>query len=150
MPQSLVKNYMHIVFSTKYRVPLISAPYEEELHHYLGGICKHKDCQPIQVGGYTDHVHILCKLSCKIALMDLVRDMKSNSSTWMKGQDKSLKNFRWQRGYGAFSVNPMQVDVVVAYIQNQHEHHKKKTFQQEYIGFLKRYQIPYDERYMWD
>ncbi len=150
MGQSLAKNYIHIVFSTKHRTPLIYPPYEEELHAYLGGICKQLECYPIKIGGYTDHVHILCLLSKKIALMNLLEEVKAHSSKWMKTKDESLKNFYWQYGYGAFSVNPAQVDIVTAYIANQHEHHSKKTFQVEYRGFLKKYGVAYDERYVWD
>ncbi len=150
MGQSLVKNYIHIVFSTKHRQPFISTAYENELHNYLGGICKNLECQPIKIGGYTDHVHILCMLSKKIALMKLLEEVKSHSSKWMKTKDESMKNFYWQDGYGAFSVNPSEVDTVIAYITNQHEHHSKKTFQDEYRVFLKKYHVEYDERYVWD
>lgn len=150
MGQSLVKNYLHIVFSTKYRAPIIHPPYELELHAYLGGICKELECTPIKVGGYTDHVHILCMLSKKIALMKLLEEVKSHSSKWMKTKDYSLNNFYWQDGYGAFSVNPAQVDRVITYIENQHEHHRKKDFQNEYRSYLKKYNVEYDERYVWD
>lgn len=150
MGQSLVKNYLHIVFSTKYRAPIIHPPCELELHAYLGGICKELECTPIKVGGYTDHVHILCMLSKKIALMKLLEEVKSHSSKWMKTKDYSLNNFYWQDGYGAFSVNPEQVDRVIAYIENQHEHHRKKDFQNEYRSYLKNYNVEYDERYVWD
>ena len=150
MGQSLVKNYLHIVFSTKHRERFIHPPYEDELHSYLWGICKKLECQPIKVGGYTDHVHILCMLSKKIALMKLLEEVKSHSSKWMKTNNESLNNFYWQDGYGAFSVNPSQVDRVIAYIANQHEHHHKQTFQDEYRAFLKKYNVDYDERYVWD
>lgn len=150
MSQSLVKNYVHIVFSTKYRKPLIHPPYEAALHGYLGGICKNLECQPIKIGGYTDHVHILCMLSKKIALMTLVEKVKSHSSKWIKTLDPSLNKFYWQDGYGAFSVNPADVDRVIAYIVNQHQHHSKKTFQDEYRAILKKYEVKYDERYVWD
>ncbi|MDO9256797.1 MAG: IS200/IS605 family transposase [Bacteroidales bacterium] len=150
MGQSLVKNYLHIVFSTKYRVPIIHSPYEQELHAYLGGICNNLECNPIKIGGYTDHVHILCMLSKKIALMKLLEEVKAHSSKWMKTKDYSLNNFYWQDGYGAFSVNPAQVDRVIAYIENQHEHHRKKDFQHEYRSYLKKYNVEYDERYVWD
>src|SRR3984957_7196827 len=148
MGQSLAKNYLHIVFSTKYRQPLIHAPFEDELHNYLGGICKNLECHPIKVGGYTDHVHILCMLSKKISLVKLLEEVKAHSSKWMKSKDTSLKNFYWQDGYGAFSVNPTEIDTVVAYIANQDEHHKKITFQNEYRAFLKKYNVEYDERYV--
>jgi putative transposase len=150
MGQSLVNNYIHIVFSTKHREPLIHPPYEEELHAYLGGICNNLDCQPIKIGGYTDHVHILCMLSKKIALMKLLEEIKSHSSKWIKGKNEKLRNFYWQDGYGAFSVNPTEVDTVIAYIANQHQHHEERTFQDEYRAFLKKYKVEYDERYVWD
>lgn len=150
MSQSLVRNYIHLVFSTKHRTPMIFSPYEKELHSYMGGICNSLDCQPIKIGGYTDHVHILCMLSKKIALMKLLEEVKSHSSGWIKTKDESLQNFYWQDGYGAFSVNPSQVDTVIAYITNQHEHHAKKTFKDEYRAFLKKYKVEYDERYVWD
>ncbi|NNM95932.1 MAG: IS200/IS605 family transposase [Bacteroidia bacterium] len=150
MGQSLVKNYLHIAFSTKNRAPLIHTPYENELHNYLGGICKELDCQPIIVGGYTDHVHILCLLSKKIALMNLIEKIKSHSSKWIKAKDEALSDFYWQDGYGAFSVNPSEIETVINYISNQHEHHRNRTFQDEYRSFLKKYNVEYDERYVWD
>jgi putative transposase len=150
MGQSLVKNYLHIVFSTKYREPLIKPPFEDELHRYLWGICYNLECFPIEIGGYTDHIHVLCMLSKKIALMKLLEELKSHSSKWMKTKDESLKNFYWQNGYGAFSVNYKGVDVVTRYIANQHEHHHKKTFQEEFRSILKKNQVEYDERYVWD
>jgi putative transposase len=106
MGQSLIKNYMHIVFSTKHRQTFIHPPIEEELHAYLGGVCNELDCQTIKIGGYTDHVHILCMLSKKIALMKLLEIVKSHSSKWIKTKGEGYDNFYWQDGYGAFSVNP--------------------------------------------
>jgi putative transposase len=150
MGQSLVKNYIHIVFSTKHREALIHPSYENELYSYLGGICTNLGCHPIKIGGHTDHVHILCRLSKKIALMKLLEEVKSCSSKWMKTKDKSLRDFYWQNGYGAFSVNPSEVDRVIAYIANQHEHHRQKTFQDEHRIFLKKHNINYDEKYVWD
>lgn len=150
MGQSLVKNYLHIVLSTKYRQPLISDVIENELYAYLAGICKNLDCQPIKIGGYSDHVHILSQLSKKIALMKLLEETKSHSSKWIKTKGAEFSNFYWQDGYGAFSVNPIEVDTVIGYIANQKEHHSEKTFQDEYRVFLKKYQVEYDERYVWD
>lgn len=150
MGQSLVKNYMHIVFSTKYRQPFIYEPVEQELHAYLGGICKNLECHPIKIGGYIDHIHILCMLSKKIALMKLLEEVKSHSSKWMKTKGDDLTNFYWQDGYGAFSVNPSEVDAVINYITNQKEHHSRRNFQDEYRGILKKYKIEYDERFVWD
>jgi len=150
MGQSLVINYIHIVFSTKYRVPMIYQPVQDELYSYIGGICNEMDCQPIKIGGYPDHIHILCLLSKKIALMDLLEETKSSSSKWMKTKGKELKDFYWQNGYGAFSVNPYEIDRVINYIENQKGHHEKKTFQDEYRAFLKKYKVEYDQRYVWD
>ena len=141
MGQSLVKNYLHIVFSTKNREPLIHKPVEQELHAYLGGICNNLECYPIKVGGYTDHIHILCMLSKKIALMKLLEEVKSHSSKWIKTKGSAYANFYWHDGYGAFSVNPSEVDVVINYIANQKDHHRKKTFQVEYRAFLQKYNV---------
>ena len=150
MGQSLVKNYLHIIFSTKYRQPFIKPDYEENLFRYLGGICKNLDSPSLIVGGHLDHVHVLCLLSKKITLMKMVENLKTESSKWMKTQSDVLKSFYWQDGYGAFSVNPSQVDIVIEYIKNQKQHHQKKTFQNEYRAFLKKYKVEYDERYVWD
>ena len=150
MGQSLVQNYIHIIFSTKYRQPLIQPPVEQELHAYLGGICNRLDCQSIIVGGHTDHIHILCMLSKKVALMKLLEEVKSHSSKWIKTKGKSYENFYWQDGYGAFSVNKTAVSKVVSYISNQKAHHEKLTFKDEYRSILKEYQVEYDERYVWD
>ncbi len=150
MGQSLVKNYLHIVFSTKYRQPLIQESIEEELHSYLGGICNNLECHVIKVGGYTDHIHILCMLSKKVALMKLMEELKSHSSKWIKTKGAAYANFSWQKGYGAFSVNPAEVERVIQYIANQKEHHRKKAFQTEYKNFLEKYEVAYDERYVWE
>ncbi len=150
MSQSLVKNYIHIVFSTKNRQKLIDSTIENELYKYIGGINKSLECTPIKIGGHQDHIHILCLLSKKIALINLVEKLKSNSSKWIKTKGEAYQNFYWQKGYGAFSVNPTEVDVVINYIENQKEHHKHKTFQEEYRAFLKKYKVEFDERYVWD
>lgn len=150
MPQSLVKNYMHIVFSTKNRQPFIKEEIQDELYAYIGGICRNLECHTQAIGGVEDHIHILCNLSRKIALMKLLEEVKSHSSKWIKTKGVEYENFYWQRGYGGFSVNPSQIDIVIKYIQNQKEHHKKRTFKEEYRAFLKKYDVPYDERYVWD
>lgn len=150
MGQSLVKNYLHIVFSTKYRQPLIQESIEDELYSYLGGICNTLECHVIKVGGYTDHIHILCMLSKKVALMKLMEELKSHSSKWIKSKGAAYSNFSWQNGYGAFSVNPGQVERVIQYIANQKEHHRKKAFKTEYQEFLEKNEVAYDERYVWE
>ena len=150
MPQSLVKNYIHITFSTKERYPFIDKAIAKELYAYFGGICKNLESFPVEIGGTADHVHILCLLSRKIALMKLVEELKSHSSGWIKTKGNKYQKFYWQNGYGGFSVNPTEIEVVRKYILNQEEHHKKRTFQDEYRAFLTKYNMEYDERYVWD
>lgn len=141
---------MPIVFSTKHRQPLITENIEVELYAYLGGICKALECHPIKIGAYTDHIHILCLLSKKITLTKLLEEVKSHSSKWIKSKGKEFEQFYWQNGYGAFSVNPAEVDVVIRYIAGQKEHHRQKTFQEEYRVFLHKYAVEYDEQNVWD
>ena len=150
MGQSLVKNYVHIVFSTKYRQPFIHEKIEEDLFAYMGGICNNLECHVIKIGGYRDHVHILCMLSKKIALMKLLEEVKSHSSKWVKSKDKNLTNFYWQDGYAAFSVNPRGVERVASYIAGQAKHHGKHDFQDELRGLFKKNKMEFDERYVWD
>lgn len=150
MGLSLVKNYIHIVFSTKNREPLIDENIQEELFSYLSGICKNLECYPVKVGGYKDHVHILCILSKKVTLIKLLEGLKSHSSKWIKTKGHKYSGFYWQNGYGAFSVNPGEIQKVTDYIQHQKEHHSLRSFKQEYLLFLKKYDILFDERYVWD
>ena len=150
MPQSLSKVYLHLVFSTLNREALIDENVQSTLFDYLGGICKGLKCNPVRIGGTADHVHILCLLSRKISQSKLVEEIKKESSKWMKAQGEKYRHFYWQHGYGAFSVNPTETEIVVEYINNQKEHHRKKTFQEEYRAFLKKYKVEYDERYIWE
>ena len=150
MPQSLSKVYVHIVFSTKHRVNRLDDNIENTMHEYLGGICKGLECNPIRIGGCQDHVHILCLLSRKVTQMKLVEELKKQSSKWIKTKGDVYSDFYWQDGYGIFSINPIETDTVIEYIENQHEHHKKRNFQDEFRGFLKKYKVDYDEKYVWD
>lgn len=150
MPQSLSKLYVHIVFSTKYRRPSIDEEIEQELWTYLGGICKALECNPLRVGGYNDHIHICCQLSRKITQMKLLEEIKKESSKWIKTKGRRYEKFYWQDGYGIFSVDYSGVERVVEYIKNQREHHSKRIFKEEFIAFLRRYDVEYDERYLWD
>ncbi|MDZ7757974.1 IS200/IS605 family transposase [Rhodohalobacter sp.] len=150
MPQSLSKVYTHIIFSTKHRKNLIDDLIENDLYNYVGGICKELECNPVQVGGHKNHIHLLCLLSRKVAQMALVQQIKQGSSKWIKTMGKPYSNFYWQDGYGIFSVSPKHVDTVIEYIKNQHEHHQKITFKDEYRKFLKNYGVDFDERYVWD
>lgn len=150
MSQSLTQIYVHNIFSTKNRVNFIDDEISNELYAYLGGTCKAIDCTPIKIGGYYDHVHILCNLSKKIPLMKLLEEVKKSSSKWIKSKNQKYKNFYWQDGYAAFSVNPSEIDAVIHYISNQKAHHHKVSFQDECRLLFKDYNIEYDERYVWD
>ena len=150
MAQSLSKVYVHITFSTKKRYPFIDGNIEQELWAYIGGICKALECNPIRIGGHKDHVHICCLLSRKITQMKLLEEIKKESSRWIKTKGWQYSNFYWQDGYGIFSVNPYEIEKVVDYIDNQQKHHKKRTFKDELLAFLKKYKVEYDERYLWD
>ncbi|MFB6343275.1 IS200/IS605 family transposase [Saccharicrinis sp. FJH62] len=150
MPQSLSKVYVHITFSTKNRKALIDEEIQKRLFDYLGGICKGLECNPVQIGGYNDHIHILCILSRKITQAILLEKLKKESSIWIKTINPRYASFYWQNGYGIFSVNPTGVKVITEYILNQKEHHKTQTFQDELRAFLEKYNIEYDERYLWD
>lgn len=150
MPQSLSQVYVHITFSTKHRQDLIDINIEKSLYEYIGGICKGLECNPIQIGGHKDHIHILCLLSRKITQAKLLEEVKKQSSKWIKTKSKTYSNFYWQNGYGIFSVNPKNIDKVIEYIKKQHQHHQKMNFQDEFRAFLKKYEIEYNERYIWD
>ena len=139
-----------IVFSTKNRQALIDKPIENELFKYLSGICKNQECVPINVGGYVNHVHILCLLSKKITVIKLLEELKKSSSKWVKTKGDHYNNFYWQDGYGAFSVSNQDIPIVSKYITNQEQHHKSISFETEFIELLNKYGIDYDERYLWD
>ena len=150
MGQSLAKVYLHIIFSTKNRQDLIFPPFDEDLYAYMAQICKDHDCPAIQIGGYIDHVHMLCKFSRKIPIMTLLQRVKSCSSKWMKTNHKYLEDFFWQDGYAAFSVDYRGVNVVKNYIVNQEVHHGGEHFQDEYRRLMRENGIEWDERYVWD
>jgi REP element-mobilizing transposase RayT len=151
MSQSLAQAYLHLVFSTKHRHPWLHDPaLREELFHYLGGTCRHLDSPSLIAGGVADHVHILCRLGRTIAISTLVRELKRESSKWLKTKGKELTEFHWQDGYGAFSISPGHVEPLRKYIAKQEEHHKTVTFQDEYRRLLRKYGVEYDERYVWD
>jgi len=151
MAQSLAKVLVHIVFSTKHRFPFLrDKGIRNEMHAYLGGACKNLGCPVLIVGGVDDHVHILCSLSRNLSIAKILGDIKRESSKWIKTKKAGLQKFAWQNGYGIFSVSQSQVERVRKYIANQEEHHRKKNFQDEFRAFLKKYEIEYDERYVWD
>ena len=150
MPQALSKVYTHLIFSTKHRRSYIDKPIQDDLFNYLGGICKSMECNPIQVGGHKDHVHILCLMSRKRTQASLLQQVKQSFSKWIKTKGVNYSDFYWQNGYGIFSVNPTQVNLVSKYIRNQEYHHQHMSYKQELRKFLKKYNVKYDERYIWD
>ncbi len=149
MPQSLSRVLVHLIFSTKHRVPALSTAVRPELHAYLVGILKAMDCPALQVGGAGDHVHLFFGMSRTRSTAQAVETLKTSSSKWIKTKG-SFADFHWQAGYGAFSVSQSDAESVVAYIRDQETHHQKLTFQEEYRRFLACYQVAYDERYVWD
>jgi putative transposase len=149
MPQSLAQIYVHLVFSTKDRMPYLQEKrIREELHDYLGGTCNELGCPIIRVGGTPDHVHLLCRLGRTLSVAQLIMELKRESSKWTKL--KGLADFYWQNGYGAFSVSPSHVNALCSYIETQEEHHKTETFQEEFRRLLKKYGLEWDERYVWE
>jgi REP element-mobilizing transposase RayT len=151
MAQSLTQVYLQIVFSTRDRAALLQdVDFRNRTHAYLAGICRNLDCPTIVVGGVADHVHLLCRMSKNLSIADFLRDVKRDSSKWIKGESPLLSDFHWQNGYGAFSISPSHVEAVKRYIANQEEHHKTETFQDEYRRLLRKYGIEFDERYVWD
>jgi putative transposase len=150
MPQSLSRVLVHLVFSTKDRLPLLTDEVQRELHPYLVGVLSAIECPSIQVGGVADHVHVLCGLSRTRSIAELVEEVKTESSKWIKKFGRSRAKFHWQAGYGAFSVSQSEADRVVRYIQNQAKHHRQRSFQDEFRTLLDRHRIPFDERYVWD
>lgn len=150
MPQSLSYLLTHIVFSTKDRAPVIDATVRPALHAYLATVARNVDCECFRVGGVADHVHLAVRLSRTITMAKLIEELKTSSSKWLKTQSPALAAFAWQRGYGAFSVGPSDLTALLNYIDTQEEHHRTRTFQDEYRAFLTKYGIEYDERYVWD
>ena len=150
MPQSLALIIVHLVFSTKDRQPLLGASIRSALHAYLATVARNAGCECYRVGGAADHVHLAVRFSRTLTVADLVEELKTSTSKWLKTQSPELAAFAWQRGYGAFSVGPSDLDALRAYIDKQEEHHRTRTFQDEYRAFLTKYGIQFDERYVWD
>ncbi len=150
MPQSLSFLLIHVVFSTKNRALVLGRTIRPTLHAYLATVARNADCECYRVGGTDDHVHLAVRLSRTITVANLVEKLKTSSSKWIKTQSPELASFSWQRGYGAFSVGPANLDDLRRYIDNQEEHHRVRTFQEEYRSFLVKYGIEYEERYVWD
>ena len=149
MASTLACVYYHVIFGTKDRYPFISDDVGPRLHGYIAGIIRGEKGVPIIVGGTADHVHILFAMRAEPSLGAMVNKIKSNSSKWVHEMFPEKTKFAWQTGYGVFSVSVSNVDEVKAYIAAQAEHHRKRTFQEEYLAFLKKHGVEYDERYLW-
>lgn len=150
MSQSLSRILVHLVFSTKNREPVLSREVQGELHAYLVGILNNIDCPSLQVGGVEDHVHLFFGLSRTRTISEVVEAVKTASSKWIKTKGLAFAGFHWQAGYGAFSVSQSDAEAVIQYVRDQARHHQKMTFQEEYRRLLERYQVAFDERYVWD
>jgi len=148
MPSTHLSLHYHLVFSTKSRHPFIDSEWRQRLHAYLGGCLKTLGAIPETVGGTEDHVHLLTGLKAIHRLADVLRDIKQTSSEWVHNEMKE-KRFAWQEGYGAFTVSSSNVATVRSYIEAQEEHHRRKSFQEEYREFLEKHNILFDERYLW-
>jgi putative transposase len=149
MAQTLTRLLVHVIFSTKNRANLIKPEIEPELYAYMGGICRNRGSALLAAGGTANHVHLLVSLAKTIALADLLMDVKKDSSKWIKTRGASFADFQWQEGYGAFTIGESQVDDLKGYIARQKERHRTATFEEEFVAFLKKYNVPYDERYVW-
>ncbi len=149
MSQSLSKLYIHAIFHVKYNESFIRTEDEEELYRYIGGIIGLSKSIPIMINGTDNHIHVLCIMSKNIPLAKLLEDIKSNSSRWIKILDSHYRDFSWQGGYAGYSVSQSKVEVVKKYIENQKEHHKKQTFQEEYIQFLEENGVEYNLDFLW-
>ena len=147
MPSTHLTSNFHFVFSTKERRRLIADDWRPRLHAYLGGIVKGMDAVPLAVGGVVDHVHLLVSLKSKHRLDYFLRDLKADSSGWIYREFTRL--FEWQKGYGGFSICQREIADVRKYIENQEEHHRRETFENEYVRLLKEYKVDYDAQYLW-
>ena len=150
MPQSLARLHIHLIFSTKNRAPFIDPSIRDSLHRYMATVLHNLGCPAILINSVDDHVHIPFELGRTVAVSEAVEEVKKTSSKWIKTQGVELVTFAWQAGYGAFAVSESNVETVRAYIANQEEHHRKKSFQEEYRAFLARHRVTFDERYVWD
>lgn len=139
----------HVTFSTKNRLPLIMPELERDLHQYMGGIIRNQGCTLFEVNGINDHVHLLLKLKPNLALSDLIRDIKANSSKWVNEEKWKQRKFGWQDGFAAFSVSRSQIEKVADYIRGQKEHHAVSDFKSELLGLLNKHEIDYDEEHLW-
>ena len=149
MANSYISCYIHYVFSTKNRQNIITREIEERLWPYIGGIARENKMKALAIGGVENHHHLLISLPSTITIAKAIQQLKGSSSEWINETFRLQEKFYWQEGYGAFSVSASQLEKVKTYIKRQKEHHKKKTFKEEYLGFLKKYHVDYNEKYLW-
>ena len=150
MPGTFSQIYIQVVFAVRGRENFIVKPWRDDLHKYIAGIVKGKEQKSIIVNGVADHIHCFVGLKPSMTISDLVRDIKNNSTNFINEKKLVKGKFSWQEGYGAFSYSHSQINDVYNYILNQEEHHKKKTFKEEYLEFLNKFEIPFEERYLFD
>jgi putative transposase len=150
VPQSLAKVYLHVIFSTKHREPVLADGWREERFQVLGGAVNQSGCQSMVVGGVADHVHLLIQLGRTITIADMVRVVKISSSLWVNQTRGLPAPFHWQNGYAALSVSQSNVDAVADYVRRQPAHHERRSFQDELRDWLSRYDVAWDEQYVWD
>lgn len=150
MPQSLAKIYIHLIFSTKNRERILPDDFRADFHAYMGGTLNGLGCSPIEINTEPDHAHLLFVMTRTEPLSDVVGQLKKSTNDWLRARQTKFGGFHWQGGYGAFSVSQSAVEEVRDYIRNQQEHHKRVPFQDEFRQFLKRYEVEFDERYVWD
>jgi putative transposase len=150
MANTYTQLYIHIVFSVKGRRPFIQNAWKEELYKYICGIVNGKDQKVYAIGGVADHIHILVSLKPDISISELVRLIKSNSSKWVNEKELIKEKFQWQEGFGAFSYAQSQLDIIIQYINRQEQHHQKISFKNEYLSFLQKFNIEFNEKYCFD
>jgi len=148
MPHSYVSNIVHYIFSTKERFPFIDQELESRLWPYMGGIARENGMKALAIGGTTDHVHTLLSLPATLSVARAIQLIKGGSSKWIHDRLPKHRKFTWQDGYGAFSVSASEMKSVIRYIDRQKEHHRKKTFEEEFLEFLDKYAVDYDRRYV--
>jgi REP element-mobilizing transposase RayT len=150
MANTYTSLHYHLIFSTKNRTHWLGLEIEQRVWEYLGGIARRHKLTALQIGGTADHIHACVFAPASFAPSQIAQFLKGDSSKWVHGEFRALRDFAWQDGYGAFSVSKSNLPEVIHYIQNQHKHHQEKTFQEEYMEFLHTHGIQYDERYLWD
>jgi len=150
MPQSLARLHIHVIYSTKHRERLITDAVRDSLHAYMATVLQNVGCAPVLINSVPDHVHLLFELARTLSISQAVEEVKKSSSKWLKSQGAPFGHFAWQAGYGAFAVSESIVPAVRDYILRQPEHHRTKSFQEEYRAFLAKHRVAFDERYVWD